>query len=71
MRMHLNPDVVQEETQEQSPRRIDMVSICRAVLRVVAHLEESDYTGENTRQDDVRQHDDLPDPASRVNNSQG
>ncbi len=69
--MHLNPDVVQEETQEQSPRRIDMVSVCQAVLRVVAYLEESDYTGENTRQDEVYHHSDLPDPASRDDNSQG
>ncbi len=69
--MHLNPDVVQEETQEQTQHGIDMVSIYRSVLRVVARLEESDYTGQNTRQDDVVVHDDLPDPASREHNSQG
>ncbi len=69
--MHLSPDVVQEKAQEQTQHGIDMVSIYRSVLRVVACLEESDYTGQNTRQDDVRQHDDLPDPASRGDRSQG
>ncbi len=71
VRMHLSPDAVQEEAQEQSRSGIDMVSVCRAVLRVVARLEESGYTGQNTRQDDVVEHDDLPDPASRDDNSQG
>ncbi len=59
------------EKPTQANHGIDMVSIYRAVLRVVAHLEESDYTGENSRQDEVLKHDDLPDPASRKGNSQG
>ena len=44
--MQRSPDAVQEEKPENTPRRIDMLSVCRAVLRVVARLEESDYTGE-------------------------
>lgn len=69
--MQPNLEAEQIHTQEQPERQIDLVSIYRTVLRVVAHLEESDYNGGNSRQAEVLAHDDLPDPASRVNNSQG
>jgi hypothetical protein len=66
-----NLEAERVESQEQPERQIDLVSIYRTVLRVVAHLEESDYNGENSRQAEVRHHPDLPDPASRADNSQG
>ena len=64
-------EALEEQPQAQPERQIDLVSIYRTVLRVVAHLEESDYNGGNLRQAEVLKHDDLPDPASRVPNSQG
>ncbi len=48
---------------------IDKVAIYRAVLRALVHLEQKDYTED--RQADVRKHDDLPDPASACDTSQG
>lgn len=50
---------------------LDWVSICRVLLRVVAFLEESDYTEPHTRQIEVLAHPDLPDPASESSTSQG
>ncbi len=69
--MQPNREAKQEQSQEQPERQIDLVSIYRTVLRVVAHLEKSDYNGGNSRQAEVLKHADLPDPASRVDNSQG
>jgi hypothetical protein len=69
--MQANLEAERTHTQEQPEYQIDLVSIYRTVLRVVAHLEQSDYTGQNSRQAEVRQHPDLPDPASRTDNSQG
>lgn len=42
---------------------VNMSSLCRTLARVLALLDENEYTGGN-RQDSVRQHDALPDPAS-------
>jgi hypothetical protein len=69
--MQPNLEAEQLHTQEHPDRQIDLVAIYRTVLRVVAHLEESDYNGEKLRQVEVLAHDDLPDPASRLHNSQG
>jgi hypothetical protein len=66
-----NPDAGEEYDTEQRERGINMVGIYRTVLRVIAHLEETDYTGQNSRQAEVLKHRDLPDPASSVTNSQG
>jgi hypothetical protein len=69
--MQPNLEAEQLHSQEQPERQIDLVSIYRTVLRVVAHLEGSDYNGEKLRQAEVYHHSDLPDPASRADNSQG
>lgn len=42
---------------------VNMSSLCRTLVRVLALLDESEYTGGN-RQDTVRKHDALPDQAS-------
>lgn len=42
---------------------VNMSSLCRTLARVLALLDESEYTDRN-RQDSVRKHDALPDPAS-------
>lgn len=60
----------EEETVPQE-EEIDMVGIYRTILRVVAHLEKSEYNGGNERQAEVLQHDDLPNPASADGISQG
>jgi hypothetical protein len=54
-------------TPEKDPNTaegIDMASLCRTLARVLAHLDEGEYTQEHKQQDTVRQHDVLPDPAS-------
>ncbi len=59
----------QQESQLPPGEGIDMVAIYRTVLRALVHLEQKDYTED--RQADVRKHDDLPDPASADDSSQG
>jgi hypothetical protein len=48
-----------------------MASLCRTVLKMVARLEEQQYTASKDRQAAVSQHDDLPDLASDNGTSQG
>jgi hypothetical protein len=66
-----SPDAVQPLIQEQHEEGIDMLGACRAILRVLVHLENAEYTSDQWRQAEVVVHDDLPDPASRLDNSQG
>ncbi len=69
--MQRSPDAVQPLDQEQSEEGIDMLGACRAILRVLVHLENAEYTHESLRQDEVLQHPDLPDPASGIDTAQG
>ncbi len=59
----------QQESQLPPGEGIDIVAIYRTVLRALVHLEQKDYTED--RQADVLIHDDLPDPASAEDSSQG
>ena len=54
-----------EEVNEPKANGVDMVAISRILLRILAHLEEVEYTESHIkRQIDVLAHDDPPDPAS-------
>ncbi|GIK64278.1 MAG: hypothetical protein BroJett018_20720 [Chloroflexota bacterium] len=44
---------------------VNMSSLCRTLARVLALLDENEYTDGN-RQDTVVEHAALPDPASEV-----
>ena len=65
-------DIVQKE---QANKAINMMNISRTLLRIVARLPKNEYTKisstEKGRQDEVRIHNDLSDPASEDNTSQG
>lgn len=51
---------------------VDMVAISRILLRVLAQLDEREYTDSHKgRQAEVLAHDDPPDPASDVNTTRG
>jgi len=64
------------KVEESNPDEVNMVSVYRSVLEIVAHLQETQYsettsTELSEQQADVRQHNDLPDPASDFGTSQG
>ena len=69
--MQRSPDAVQPLDEKQSEEGIDMLGTCRAILRVLVHLENEEYTSDQSRQAEVLAHDDLPNPASGVSTSQG
>ena len=48
---------------ENEESGIDMAALCQTVVRVLALLDEDEYTV-NMQQDTVRKHDVLPDQAS-------
>jgi hypothetical protein len=61
---------------EFNPDEVNMVSVYRSVLEIVAHLQETQYsevtsTELSEQQADVVVHNDLPDPASEFSTSQG
>jgi hypothetical protein len=70
----LKPDRLPDE-QPHTPENggINLLSVYRSMLRIVARLEESEYTEGNSllRQTEVLKHSDLADPASDVSTSQG
>lgn len=62
--------------EESNSDEVNMVSVYRSVLEIVAHLQETQYseamsTELSEQQADVVAHNDLPDPASGHNTSQG
>ena len=72
-RMHLKPEHIREK---QLNTGTNLLDVSRALLRIVAHLQETQYseatsTELSEQQAEVRQHNDLPDPASGHNTSQG
>jgi hypothetical protein len=52
---------------------INLLSVYRSMLRIVARLGENEYTESNSllRQTEVVEHSNLADPASAVDTSQG
>ena len=61
---------------EANPDEVNMVSVYRSVLEIVAHLQETQYsettsTELSEQQAEVVVHNDLPNPASERDSSQG
>ena len=72
-RMHLKSDNLREK---QLNNGTNLVDVSRTLLRIVAHLQETQYsettsTELSEQQAEVVVHNDLPDPASEVDSSQG
>ena len=71
--MHLKSDSLQEK---QLNNGTNLVDVSRTLLRIVARLPKNEYSvsksnGHIRRQADEFPLDDLPDPASDVDTSQG
>ena len=72
-RMHLKSDSLQEK---QLNNGTNLLDVSRTLLRIVARLPKTEYSEDKSngpirRQAEVRQHSDLPDPASDGSTSQG
>ena len=64
------------KVEEANPDEVNLVSVYRSVLEIVAHLQETQYsettsTELSEQQAEVVEHNDLPDPASDRDTSQG
>lgn len=64
------------KTQDQSEQLntqsgIDLKSVCRSLLKIVARLEGNEYTEGMLRQTAEHELDDLANPAGAGNTSQG
>ena len=51
--------------------RINLVNVCRQIMRIVARLETESYTDSIERRTEVVEHPDPADPASDRGTSQG
>jgi hypothetical protein len=58
-------------SQSNGSSGVDLKAVCRSLLKIVARLEENQYTEETLRQTAERELDDLADPASEITTSQG
>lgn len=54
----------QEELNRAPTDGIQLLSVYRSLLKIVAGLEEREYTEEDLRQTEVVEHPNLADPAS-------
>jgi hypothetical protein len=69
----LKPERLSDEQPHTENDSINLLSVYRSMLRIVARLGESEYTESNSllRQTEVYHHPDLADPASDDDTSQG
>ena len=65
-------DETKTADKEKSYEGVDMVGISRILLRVLAQLDEREYTDSHKgRQAEVLAHDDPPNPASEESTTRG
>ncbi len=70
----MKPDRVSDEQPNIAENGgINLLSLYRSMLRIVARLDESEYTESNSllRQTEVVEHSNLADPASAEDTVQG
>ncbi len=62
----MNPERLSDEQPHTENDSINLLSVYRSMLRIVARLGESEYTESNSllRQTEVLEHSDLANPAS-------
>ena len=65
------PTIIQEPPAPTNENGIDLVAVYRQLIRIVARLESTPYTDENKRQTNEVELDDLANPASDEDKSQG
>lgn len=61
----------EQEEQLNTQASVNLEQVYRSLLKIVARLQGSEYTEGMLRQTVERQPDDLADPASDANTSQG
>lgn len=59
------------DTPSANEERINLVDVCRQIMRIVARLEGNAYTDSIERRTEVVVHPDPADPASDRGTSQG
>jgi len=67
----LAADIREKQIQTNSEQRVNLETVYRSLLKIVARFEESTYTDSQLRQTTERELDDLADPASDNDTSQG
>jgi hypothetical protein len=67
----LEVEIQKQNEQLNTQSSIDLKSVYCSLLKIVARLEESEYTEGMLRQTAEQELDDLADPASAGNTSQG
>ncbi|MCK6579759.1 MAG: hypothetical protein L6Q98_16830 [Anaerolineae bacterium] len=69
----MKPERLSDEQPHTENDGINLLSVYRSMLRIVARLGESEYTEDNSllRQTEVYHHSDLADPASAEDTVQG
>lgn len=69
----MKPERLSDEQPHTENDGINLLSVYRSMLRIVARLGENEYTKNNSllRQTEVYHHPDLADPASADDTSQG
>jgi len=67
----LAADIREKQIQTNSEQRVNLETVYRSLLKIVARFEESTYTDSQLRQTTERELDDLADPASAEDTSQG
>ncbi len=69
----MKPEQLSDEQPHTENDGINLLSLYRSMLRIVARLGENEYTEGNSllRQTEVVEHSNLADPAGAVDTSQG
>jgi hypothetical protein len=69
--LKVEPTADELTSQLNREQGVNLEMVYRSLLRIIAHLDETQYTEGMLRQIEVYHHPDLANPASAVNTSQG
>jgi len=67
----LKADIREQEDQLNNQPGVNLETVYRSLLKIVARLGETPYTDTMLRQNAERELDDLADPASEIDTTQG
>jgi hypothetical protein len=67
----LKAEIREQDEQLNSQPGVNLETIYRSLLKIVAHWGETPYTEDRLRQTAERELDDLADPASEIDTTQG
>lgn len=71
MQKDINSETQKQNEQQNTQAGVNIKMVCHSLLKIIARLDETQYTEGMLRQIEVREHPNPADPASECSTTQG